>query len=64
MLGLHSFGGSFAYLCPRSGISVAILLNDCQLDYSVRDARDACNAFERVERVERMQRMILLKEHR
>ena len=35
VLGLHSFGGSFAFLCPRSGVSVAILLNDGQLDYSV-----------------------------
>ena len=35
MLGLHSFGGSFAFLCPRSGVSVAVLLNDGQLDYSV-----------------------------
>ena len=34
VLGLHSFGGSLAFLCPRSGFSVAILLNDCQLDYS------------------------------
>ena len=34
VLGLHSFGGSFAFACPRSGISMAILLNDCQLDYS------------------------------
>ena len=35
MLGMHSFGGSFAFLCPRSGVSVAVLLNDAQLDYSV-----------------------------
>ena len=35
LLGLHSFCGSFAFLCPRSAISVAILLNDGQLDYSV-----------------------------
>jgi hypothetical protein len=35
ILGLHSFSGSFAFLCPRSGASVAILLNDGQLDYSV-----------------------------
>eukprot|EP00966_Prymnesium_polylepis_P091064 2108065-Prymnesium_polylepis.1 len=34
MLGLHSSGGSIAYLCPRSQVSVAILLNDCQLEYS------------------------------
>ena len=34
-LGLHSSGGSLAYLCPRSQVSVAILLNDCQLDYGV-----------------------------
>ncbi|KAL1511260.1 hypothetical protein AB1Y20_006069 [Prymnesium parvum] len=33
-LGLHSSGGSIAYLCPRSQVSVAILLNDCQLEYS------------------------------
>ena len=35
VLGLHTFGGSFAFLCPRSGVSAAILLNDGQLDYSV-----------------------------
>ncbi|KAL1508477.1 hypothetical protein AB1Y20_004578 [Prymnesium parvum] len=35
VLGLHSFGGSFAFFGPRSLLSVAILLNDCQLDYSV-----------------------------
>ena len=34
VLGLHSFSGSFAFLCPRSGVSVAVLLNDAQLDYS------------------------------
>lgn len=34
-MGLHSFGGSFAFYCPRSCVSVAILLNDCHLDYSV-----------------------------
>ena len=33
-LGLHSSGGSLAYLCPRSQVSVVILLNDCQLEYS------------------------------
>ena len=35
VLGCHSFSGSFAFCCPRSGVSVAILLNDGQLDYSV-----------------------------
>ena len=35
VLGMHSFSGSFAFCCPRSGVSVAILLNDGQLDYSV-----------------------------
>ena len=34
VLGLHSFAGSFAFLCPRSGVTVAILLNDGQLDFS------------------------------
>ena len=34
VLGLHAFSGSFAFLCPSSGTSVAILLNDGQLDYS------------------------------
>ena len=33
-LGMHSSGGSVAYLCPRSQVSVTVLLNDCQLEYS------------------------------
>ena len=33
LLGLHSFGGSVALFCPRTELSVAVLLNDCQLDY-------------------------------
>ena len=32
VLGLHSFGGSFAFFSPTSGIAVAILLNDAQLE--------------------------------
>jgi CubicO group peptidase (beta-lactamase class C family) len=35
LLGLHSFGGSVVLFCPRTGLSVALLLNDCQLDYGV-----------------------------
>ena len=35
LLGLHSFGGSVVLFCPRTELSVAILLNDCQLDYGV-----------------------------
>lgn len=35
LLGLHSFGGSVALFCPRTELSVALLLNDCQLDYGV-----------------------------
>ena len=34
LLGLHSFGGSVALFDPRSGLSVAVLLNDQQLDYA------------------------------
>ena len=34
ILGLHSSGGSFAYVCPRSQVRVAILINDCQLEYT------------------------------
>ena len=35
LLGLHSFGGSVVLFCPRTELSVALLLNDCQLDYGV-----------------------------
>ena len=34
LLGLHSAGGSVALFCPRTGLSAAVLLNDCQLDYA------------------------------
>ena len=34
LLGLHSCGGSVALFDPRSGLSVAVLLNDQQLDYA------------------------------
>ena len=34
LLGLHSAGGSVALFCPRTGLSAAVLLNDCQLEYS------------------------------
>ena len=31
---LHSFGGAMAFYAPREKVAVALLMNDCQLEYS------------------------------
>ena len=34
VVGLHSFGGAMAFYAPREKVAVALLMNDCQLEYS------------------------------